>query len=150
MGGGQLWQRIGFRFLVSAGAVATLAGSGARTANAAIIPVETNPFAPASQQVQAQFNTINSEILRLQLAGQTAAADAMRARLTHYQNQLNGTEASDGSGSELDIVECYQSPNGSTPGPASVHVAVTDRPVVLALGSYESVNWTLSIDPGVS
>ena len=120
-------------------------------ARAATPPVEQNPFAPAIDQVNARFSAIQAEIARLQGLGQNAQAAAMQAQLTQFQNQLTGAANSNGVGSELDIVGHYEGfgyTNGGPPGTAAVRVNATDRPIVLAIGSYDPCNWTLTIDPG--
>src|SRR4051794_26916539 len=113
-------------------------------------PTERNPFAAAADQVGARFSTIQSEIDRLTALSQATEANAMRAQLQHFKDELGGAAPSNQSGPSLDIVECYQGAgdNGVGSGTASVHLNATDRPVTLALGSYRPVTWNLALDPG--
>ena len=124
-------------------------------ASRAAPPTDRNPFIAASAQVQARFTIISNEADRLQTNGQIAQANAMRAQLSYFQSEYNGTLPSGNAGSpELDVVGLYQGLGGGIangpPGTATVHVAATDRPVVLGISAYSSVKWTVTADPGVN
>jgi hypothetical protein len=109
---------------------------------------EINPFAPTIDQVNSRFLRIEQEVDRLRAAGLNNAADLMAGKLQHFKDQLAGRAPSLISGPELDVVSVY---GGSAAGGiASVLVHRTERPVVLALTSYETVQWTVSLAPGAS
>jgi hypothetical protein len=77
---------------------------------------------------------------RLRAAGLNNAADAMSQSLQHFKDELAGRAPSLIGGPELDAVGVYNAGN------AEVDVHFTDRPIVLALSGYETVNWTLKVD----
>ena len=68
----------------------------------------------------------------------------MAGQLQHFRDQLAGTAPSQVTGPELDLVSVYD------PGTVTVDVGATGRPVMLALGSYEHVNWNLNLLPGAT
>ena len=118
-------------------------------ARAAAPTPEFDPFAPAEQRVHAQFARIEQEIARLRNVGLSAQADEMRSDLSYFQLQLAGARPTRVDGPNLDWIGLYEGPGGSTPPPpVDVTVQATDRPVILALTSFEPVNWRLNVQPG--
>jgi hypothetical protein len=107
---------------------------------------EINIFAPTMDQVNARFARIQQEIDRLRAAGLNNAADLMAGKLQHFKDQLTGSAPSLIGGPELDVVTLYEGARET--GNAVVVVRPTDRPVMLALNSYEPVNWTVNLVPG--
>jgi len=107
---------------------------------------EINPFAATDLQVDARMARIQQEVNRLQAAGLFAAANLMSGQLSHFQLERSGIQGSQISGPELDAIGMYTA-NGDTP---IVEIRPTDRPVVLALGAYELVHWTLQVFPGAN
>ena len=107
---------------------------------------EMNPFASTYDQVNARMARIQQEVDRLRAGGMFSAANDMQRRLSHFQLELGGIEPSQVSGPELDAVGMYTA-NGDTP---IVEVHPSDRPVVLALGAYELVHWSLNVFPGAN
>lgn len=105
---------------------------------------ERNPLAPALQQVEARFARVQREVDRLRAAGQAADADAMAQRLQHFRDQLAGTAPSRVAGPELNVIGTYDQAR------AIVDVRSSDRPIVLALTSYERVNWDLRLAQGAN
>src|SRR5205823_3309510 len=104
------------------------------------------PFASTYDQVNARLARIQQEVDRLFAVGNFAAANDMSRELGHFRGELGGIEPSLIAGPELDAVGMYTA-NGDSP---IVEVRPTDRPVVLALGAYELVHWTLQVMPGAS
>src|SRR5438034_10123809 len=102
---------------------------------------EINPFASTYDQVNARITRIQQEVDRLRAAGMFAAADDMSRKLGHFRGELGGIEPSLVPGPELDAVGIYTA-NADSP---IVQVHATDRPIVLALGAYELVHWTLQV-----
>jgi hypothetical protein len=107
---------------------------------------EINPFVSTQLQVDARMARIQQEVDRLRAAGQFAAANDLSNRLAHFQRERGGIEGSLIAGPELDAVGMYTA-NGDTP---IVQVRPSDRPVVLALGAYELVHWTVQVFPGAN
>lgn len=106
---------------------------------------ERNPLAPALQQVEARFVRIQREVDRLRAAGQAADADAMARQLQHFKDQLAGTAPSQVVGPELNIVGMYDPARS-----AIVNVNPSDRPGILALTSYHTVNWDVRLAEGAN
>src|SRR3954468_16827501 len=102
---------------------------------------EINPFVATSLQVDARMARIQKEVDRLRAAGMFAAADDMQRRLSHFQLERSGLEGSQVAGPELDAIGIY-SADGDTP---IVEIRPSDRPIVLALGAYELVHWSLNV-----
>jgi outer membrane murein-binding lipoprotein Lpp len=105
---------------------------------------ERDYLAPSVQQVEARFARVQREVDRLRAAGQAADADAMAARLQHFRDELAGLVPSSAPGPELNLVGVYDA------GRQVVNVEPSDRPIVLALGSYERTNWTVNLAPGAN
>jgi hypothetical protein len=133
--------------------VGVAASLTAAVARAASINPEHDPFAPAADRLAARFAAVDREIARLQSTGDAAAAQAMSARLQHFEDEFGGTAQSDLTSPALDVVSIYEGTLGSSGNPpptssGTIHVEATDRPVVLTIGSYSPTQWTLQLDAG--
>src|SRR4051812_24288718 len=113
---------------------------------AATTSPEINPFVSTKLQVDARMARIQQEVDRLRAVGNFTAATDLSRRLGHFQLELGGIEGSAIAGPELDAIGIYTA-NGDTP---IVEVRPSDRPVVLALGAYELVHWTVNVFPGAN
>jgi len=104
---------------------------------------EINPFAATQLQVDARMARIQQEVDRLLAEGMFTAAELMSRRLGHFQLERAGLEASQVPGPELDAVAVYS-------GSPNVQIHATDRPVVLALGGNDLIQWSLTVDAGAN
>ena len=136
--------RLASSILSSLSALVLLFGNAPSRAGAATPSPENNPFAPTVVQVEARFGRIQQEVDRLRADGQPADADRLAAALQHFRDQLAGTAPSQALGPELDVVSIHDPRN------ARVNVGPTERPVVLALASYEETPCRLDLQPGAN
>jgi hypothetical protein len=129
----------------------------AAKAEQAPAPAPTEATVALRQQAEAQLGAIERHVTRLRAAGKTTEAADLADRVRHFRDRVKNKAAA-GTEPELHLIGLYE---GSYPpgvghgggfhpqGSAVVEVHVTDRPVVLALCSYEPVKWQVRLGKGV-
>jgi hypothetical protein len=127
---------------ICAASLALLVLFSSSTVALAAQSAEINPFAPTLDQLNARFARIQQEVDRLHGVGMDSAANEMAQRLQYYKDQLAGRVPSLIAWPELDGVAVHAA------GSATVEIHPTDRPVILAIGGYNPVQWTLNVFPG--
>jgi hypothetical protein len=155
--------------LVTALALATIlhAAAGQAPANkfpatveggVAPAPPETEVPAALLKNVEAQVAAVEHEVKRLRAAGKNAEADRIAARLQHLRHHAAGKPAPASDAAELHLVGVHEGalPAGVKRGVrlnpqrgATVDVHFTDRPVILAVCSYNPVKWEIRLAKGV-
>ncbi len=121
-------------------------------------PLRSEPSAALREERQRQFAAVEREVARLRVAGKKTEAEQLAAQWEHFRERSQGKAPPAGAGPELHVVGLYEGnyPDGVRHmgnfhpwGHAVVDVYVTDRPVILALCSYEPVKWRVRLAKGV-
>ncbi len=91
------------------------------------------------------FKDVDEEIRWLTREGKSSEAANMKRQLNVYREMLTGKYPSSKSqANEIHAVGLHSGEQGS-----KVRVAYTGAPITLILSAYNSVNWRVTVDPGV-
>lgn len=102
------------------------------------------------QALEIRFAQLEEERKRRLQSGKPQTAEDLQKTIKRLREQINGTAEIDPSEDmEVHVVGFYEgSENHRSIGSATIEVTRIGVPIVLVLGAYEQIDWTVKVKPG--